>query len=43
LEKFLDAARRAMARRHVELSERQIRLLSVAHGRRWNVETTTKR
>lgn len=43
LEKFLDAARRAMARRHVDLSDRQIRLLTAAYERRWSVETTTKR
>jgi UDP-N-acetylglucosamine diphosphorylase/glucosamine-1-phosphate N-acetyltransferase len=43
LEKFLDAARRAMARRHVELSDRQIRLLTAAHERRWSMDSTTKR
>jgi hypothetical protein len=43
LEKFLDAARRAMARRHVELSDRQVRLLTAAFERRWSVETNPKR
>jgi UDP-N-acetylglucosamine diphosphorylase/glucosamine-1-phosphate N-acetyltransferase len=38
LDKFLEVARRVMSRRHVELSERQAKLLSVAHDRRWSVE-----
>jgi UDP-N-acetylglucosamine diphosphorylase/glucosamine-1-phosphate N-acetyltransferase len=39
LEKFLEVARRAMSRRHVELSLRQTRQLSAAHERRWTVNT----
>jgi UDP-N-acetylglucosamine diphosphorylase/glucosamine-1-phosphate N-acetyltransferase len=42
-EKFIDAARRMMARRHVELSDRQIRLLTAAYERRWTVETQAQR
>ena len=37
LDKFIDVARKAMARRHVELSARQIRLLTAAFERRWSV------
>jgi UDP-N-acetylglucosamine diphosphorylase/glucosamine-1-phosphate N-acetyltransferase len=39
-EKFIDAAQRMMARRHVELSDRQVRLLSAAFERRWGADTT---
>ena len=39
-EKFIDAARRMMARRHVDLSARQVRLLTAAFERRWSVKTT---
>jgi UDP-N-acetylglucosamine diphosphorylase/glucosamine-1-phosphate N-acetyltransferase len=38
LEKFIDVVRRVMARRHVELSDRQIRLLTAAYERRWGAE-----
>ena len=40
MDKFVEVARRVMARRHVELSARQERLLSAAFKRRWSVETT---
>jgi UDP-N-acetylglucosamine diphosphorylase/glucosamine-1-phosphate N-acetyltransferase len=39
LDKFLEVARRVMARRHVELSARQVRLLTAAFERRWSVDT----
>ena len=38
MDKFIEVARRVMARRHVELSERQVRLLSAAFERRWTVD-----
>ena len=38
LGKFLDVARRAMSRRHVELSEKQARTLTAAHKKRWKVK-----
>lgn len=37
-DKFLDVARRVMARRHVELSARQSRQLAAAYERRWSVD-----
>lgn len=36
VDKFIDVVRRAMARRHVELSERQERHLRTAHAGRWS-------
>lgn len=38
LDKFIEVARRVMARRHVELSDRQSRMLCSAHERRWSVD-----
>ena len=38
LPKFLEVARRVMSRRHVELSERQAKVLSAAHKKRWKVK-----
>ncbi len=38
LDKFLEAAGRMMSRRHVELSERQKKLLAAAHERRWTAD-----
>ena len=38
MDKFIEVARRVMSRRHVELSDRQIRVLSDAYERRWSVE-----
>jgi UDP-N-acetylglucosamine diphosphorylase/glucosamine-1-phosphate N-acetyltransferase len=40
MDKFIDVARRMMARRHVELSDRQIRLLTAAYERRWGLDAT---
>jgi UDP-N-acetylglucosamine diphosphorylase/glucosamine-1-phosphate N-acetyltransferase len=37
-EKFLDVARRVMARRHVDLSASQARQLAMAHDRRWSAD-----
>jgi UDP-N-acetylglucosamine diphosphorylase/glucosamine-1-phosphate N-acetyltransferase len=37
-DKFLEVARRMMARRHVELSARQARQLSAAYEQRWSVD-----
>lgn len=36
--KFLEVARRVMARRHVELSEKQAKVLSAAHKKRWKLK-----
>lgn len=36
--KFLEVARRVMSRRHVELSEKQAKVLSAAHKKRWKVK-----
>ena len=41
-DKFLDVAKRVMARRHVELSEKQARQLKKAHEVRWTVEDDTR-
>jgi len=41
-EKFLEVARRMMARRHVELSAKQTRQLTVAYERRWSVEAMSR-
>jgi UDP-N-acetylglucosamine diphosphorylase / glucose-1-phosphate thymidylyltransferase / UDP-N-acetylgalactosamine diphosphorylase / glucosamine-1-phosphate N-acetyltransferase / galactosamine-1-phosphate N-acetyltransferase len=38
MDKFIEVARRVMARRHVELSDGQIRMLESAFERRWSVE-----
>jgi UDP-N-acetylglucosamine diphosphorylase / glucose-1-phosphate thymidylyltransferase / UDP-N-acetylgalactosamine diphosphorylase / glucosamine-1-phosphate N-acetyltransferase / galactosamine-1-phosphate N-acetyltransferase len=38
LDKFIEVARRAMSRRHVDLSSRQIQMLTAAFERRWNTE-----
>jgi UDP-N-acetylglucosamine diphosphorylase / glucose-1-phosphate thymidylyltransferase / UDP-N-acetylgalactosamine diphosphorylase / glucosamine-1-phosphate N-acetyltransferase / galactosamine-1-phosphate N-acetyltransferase len=43
LGKFLEVARRVMSRRHVELSEKQAKVLSAAHARRWKVKTQKPR
>jgi UDP-N-acetylglucosamine diphosphorylase/glucosamine-1-phosphate N-acetyltransferase len=36
MDKFIEVARRMMARRHVDLTDRQIRLLNAAFERRWS-------
>jgi UDP-N-acetylglucosamine diphosphorylase/glucosamine-1-phosphate N-acetyltransferase len=41
-DKFLDVAKRVMARRHVELTEKQARQLRKAHEGRWHVEDDTR-
>ncbi|MDP3768268.1 MAG: hypothetical protein Q8S13_09645, partial [Dehalococcoidia bacterium] len=38
LDKFIEVAGRMMARRHVDLSARQIRQLTAAYERRWSVD-----
>lgn len=38
MDKFIEVARHVMSRRHVELSERQIRALTAAYERRWSVD-----
>jgi UDP-N-acetylglucosamine diphosphorylase/glucosamine-1-phosphate N-acetyltransferase len=38
MDKFIDVARHVMSRRHVDLSERQIRALTAAYGRRWSAD-----
>jgi len=38
IDKFLEVAKRVMARRHVELSDRQARMLRTAFARRWTVD-----
>lgn len=38
LGKFLEVARRVMSRRHVELSEKQAKVLSAAHKKRWKLK-----
>jgi UDP-N-acetylglucosamine diphosphorylase / glucose-1-phosphate thymidylyltransferase / UDP-N-acetylgalactosamine diphosphorylase / glucosamine-1-phosphate N-acetyltransferase / galactosamine-1-phosphate N-acetyltransferase len=38
LGKFLDVARRVMSRRHVDLSERQAKVLTAAHKKRWKLK-----
>jgi UDP-N-acetylglucosamine diphosphorylase / glucose-1-phosphate thymidylyltransferase / UDP-N-acetylgalactosamine diphosphorylase / glucosamine-1-phosphate N-acetyltransferase / galactosamine-1-phosphate N-acetyltransferase len=40
MDKFIEVARRVMARRHVELSEREMRALAAAYERRWTVDGT---
>jgi UDP-N-acetylglucosamine diphosphorylase/glucosamine-1-phosphate N-acetyltransferase len=42
-DKFIEVARRMMARRHVDLSERQVRQLRSAYEGRWTVEETQER
>lgn len=37
MDKFIEVAGRMMARRHVELTDRQIRALTAAYERRWSV------
>jgi UDP-N-acetylglucosamine diphosphorylase / glucose-1-phosphate thymidylyltransferase / UDP-N-acetylgalactosamine diphosphorylase / glucosamine-1-phosphate N-acetyltransferase / galactosamine-1-phosphate N-acetyltransferase len=39
IDKFLDVAKRVMARRHVDLSDRQARQLTAAFERRWSGDT----
>ena len=43
MDKFVEVARRAMARRHVELSERQVRVLMEAYERRWRADDEARR
>ena len=43
MDKFVEVARRAMARRHVELSERQVRVLMEAYERRWRADGEARR
>jgi hypothetical protein len=38
IDKFLEVAAKMMARRHLELSERQGRLLTAAFERRWSAD-----
>lgn len=38
MDKFIEVAGRMMSRRHVELSNRQIRALTAAYERRWSVD-----
>lgn len=40
MDKFIEVASRMMARRHVELSARQVRALTASYERRWTVEAT---
>lgn len=39
MDKFIEVSQRAMARRHVDLTDRQIRFLNAAFERRWSVES----
>jgi UDP-N-acetylglucosamine diphosphorylase/glucosamine-1-phosphate N-acetyltransferase len=41
LDKFIDVARRVMARRHVDLSERQARALTASYEKRWSVDSSS--
>jgi UDP-N-acetylglucosamine diphosphorylase/glucosamine-1-phosphate N-acetyltransferase len=42
-DKFIEVARRMMSRRHVDLSERQVRQLRSAYERRWTVDEETRK
>jgi UDP-N-acetylglucosamine diphosphorylase/glucosamine-1-phosphate N-acetyltransferase len=43
MDKFIEVARRMMSRRHVELSERQARMLEAAFAQRWTTEAEPPR